>query len=102
VNIDPLKTQVPTTLGGVSRRGASTGGNAGAATGEEVVSEGIEIKENLVREAGSMPDVRADVVEMGRRLAADPNYPPDELVEKFASMLVDSGPGLLGEIEDSE
>jgi hypothetical protein len=35
----------------------------------------------------SLPDVRANVVEHGRRLAGDPAYPPRETIQRIAALL---------------
>ena len=42
----------------------------------------------LAKKAASGPDVRADEVERGKRLVADPNYPSDDLLEKLAEGLL--------------
>ncbi|MGH8018563.1 MAG: hypothetical protein ACREIA_09770 [Opitutaceae bacterium] len=34
-----------------------------------------------------IPEIRPEVVERGRQLAADPNYPPREVVQKIASLI---------------
>ncbi len=34
-----------------------------------------------------IPEIRPEVVERGRQLAADPGYPPREVVEKIARMI---------------
>ena len=44
----------------------------------------------LAQKAASGPDVRADEVERGKRLVADPNYPSDALLEKLAEGLLNS------------
>jgi hypothetical protein len=36
------------------------------------------------------PEVRAEVVEHGHKLAVDPNYPPREIIDDVARMIVDS------------
>ena len=44
----------------------------------------------LAQKAASGPDVRAEEVERGKRLVADPNYPSDDLLEKLAEGLLNS------------
>jgi hypothetical protein len=36
------------------------------------------------------PEIRPDVVEKGKQLAIDPNYPPRQLIESLAKLMVDS------------
>lgn len=36
------------------------------------------------------PDIRADEVERGKRLLADPNYPSDEILDKLSENLLRS------------
>lgn len=43
---------------------------------------------NRVRETlASIPEIRPEVVERGRALLADPNYPSQDIVEKIASLI---------------
>ena len=44
-----------------------------------------------LREAlNNSPEIRPEVVEKGKALAVDPNYPPRELIERLAQLMVDS------------
>lgn len=44
-----------------------------------------------LREAlAASPEIRPEVVEEGRRLAVDPNYPPLQIIEGLAEMLLQS------------
>jgi hypothetical protein len=46
---------------------------------------------NSLREAlAAIPEIRPEVVEEGRRLAVDPNYPPLQIIEGLAEMLLQS------------
>ena len=40
--------------------------------------------------ADSGPDLRADAIERGKRLVADPNYPSDKILEDLAEGLLGS------------
>ena len=42
----------------------------------------------LAAKAASGPDLRADEIERGKRLVADPNYPSDEILDKLAEGLL--------------
>lgn len=42
---------------------------------------------NMVDQLISQPEVRTEMVELGNRLVADPQYPPAEVVEKVAEIL---------------
>jgi len=63
----------------------------------ELPSEGVvrdsympEQNENLMQALRSQPDVRPDVLERARRLVADPDYPPKEVIGAVAKFLVQS------------
>ena len=43
---------------------------------------------SIAQKASAGPDLRADEVERGKRLVADPNYPSDDLLEKLAEGLL--------------
>lgn len=45
-------------------------------------------KENLLATMGTEPESRAEEVERGKTLAADPNYPSDDLLAKLANVFV--------------
>ena len=48
-------------------------------------------QEGLLDLVKDMPDVREDVVsEIGQKLADDPSYPTDEMIDQFSSMLVNT------------
>lgn len=44
--------------------------------------------ERLMQALRNQPDVRPEEVERGKALAADPNYPGDEVLGKLAEMFV--------------
>lgn len=46
-----------------------------------------ETSENVRSALASLPEVRADVVARGRQLAADPNYPSQDIVNKIAQLI---------------
>lgn len=46
---------------------------------------------DALREAlSNSPEVRPEMVERGKRLAVDPNYPPREIIEKLADLMLKS------------
>ncbi|HUG11250.1 MAG TPA: hypothetical protein VMM36_09565 [Opitutaceae bacterium] len=45
-----------------------------------------QLREALAR----LPEIRPGFVEMGKRLAADPSYPPPEVLKKVAAMILRS------------
>jgi hypothetical protein len=47
-------------------------------------------QETLQSVLESQPEVRPEVVERGRSLAVDGNYPPKELIRKLSEMLIAS------------
>ena len=58
-----------------------------ADSGERLSSSNTQ----ALREAlNNTPEIRPEVVEKGKALAVDPNYPPRELIERLAKLMVDS------------
>ena len=45
-------------------------------------------KEGLIQALASEPAVRSEVLERARRMAADPNYPPADVLEKLAEKFI--------------
>jgi len=101
VNIDPIKSHQPTGVESVSRRGVSTGGNKNAPSTGDAVLDNIS-QQNLVDQVRDMPEIRTDVTSIGRKLAEDPNYPPDEVIDKLANLLADLGPGWMDDLDTEE
>ncbi len=101
VNIDPLKRQLPTGLEGVTRRHTSAGEKQSTSAGQDAVLDNIN-RQNLLERIREIPEARSEVVEIGRRLAEDPNYPSDELVDKLANALADLEPGWLDALGTEE
>jgi hypothetical protein len=100
VNIDPLKSSPSETTGNVSKRGRITNSQT-MSTGTSTDSELDNIsQEGLLDLVKDMPDVRSEVVsEVGQKLANDPSYPTDEMVEKFASLLADADTSIMDSID---
>lgn len=90
VDIDPIRRQQPVTLRGVTRLAPKE--PAPAKDGVDGVQDQIA-RQNLVEKLMNMPEIRPEMVERGKQLAMDPNYPPEEVVnklaEKLASMPID-------------
>ncbi len=90
VDIDPIRRQQPITLRGVTRLASKE--PAPAKDGTDGVHDQIA-RQNLVEKLMNMPDVRPEMVERGKQLASDPDYPPEEVVnalaEKLANMPID-------------
>jgi hypothetical protein len=65
--------------------GPKKNAQADAAEGESFSSANT----NALREALSRsPEVRPEVVERGKHLAVDPNYPPREIIDRIAELMV--------------
>ena len=45
-------------------------------------------KEGLIQALAAEPAVRSEVLERARKLAADPNYPPADVLEKLAGKFI--------------
>jgi hypothetical protein len=84
MNIQPIKTEsVPPSSRPKSSQ-AAKGGEASPAA--DSVKPGIA--EKLMEAIRNEPDARAEVVERGRALVADPNYPNAEQLERLAELFV--------------
>ena len=60
---------------------------AGTESGDRLSSANTQ----ALREAlNNSPEIRPEVVEKGKNLAVDPNYPPRELIERLAKLMVES------------
>lgn len=58
-------------------------GGAAASTDEVVLDESKQLEARFAE----MPDTRSAMIERGKALVADPNYPPNETVQKIAHLL---------------
>ncbi len=96
MNIDPLKRQQPIALRGVTRRTRPDESEQRQTSGDAVLDN--ITRQNLVLQLKDLPEVRADVVELGRKLANDPGYPPDEVIDKLAQVIADMPVDWLDEV----
>lgn len=84
MNIDPLDNSgfiQPT------RANARSAARQPAAPQQESDRLSAELSEKVRQTLSSMPEIRPEVVERGRQLAADPSYPSPEIVQKIASLI---------------
>lgn len=61
-----------------------------AQTGPASESLSTAHAESLHRALASSPEIRPEMVELGRKLAVDPNYPPLEIIEQLSELFVNS------------
>ncbi|BET65955.1 hypothetical protein ASA1KI_08730 [Opitutales bacterium ASA1] len=65
--------------------------DAGRRPQEQAVENGDRVSvgtSSKIRQAlDQIPEIRPEVVERGRQLAADPSYPPREVVQKIAQLI---------------
>jgi hypothetical protein len=60
-------------------------------------------QQHLLDQVKDLPDIRTETVAgIGRKLADDPSYPSDEMIGKFASLLVSQEPGWMDAINAEE
>ena len=86
MNIDPLS----------SSGGPVNGANGFTHRNEETQSQhaakrdtiSIERSMRIDSAMDQIPEIRPEVVERGRQLLADPNYPSPDLAQKIASLIV--------------
>lgn len=86
MNIDPLRRPPPVTLKNVTRRAPSEErepASLGGAVKDEISQQ------DLVDRLMKMDELRPDVVALGRKLAEDPSYPPDNVIERLAEVLAE-------------
>lgn len=88
MNIDPLKRQPQIPLQGVTRRVQPDSSRQRRETSGDAVLDNIN-RQGLVQQLKDMPEVRSEVVDLGRKLADDPAYPPDEVIDQLAQVIAD-------------
>jgi uncharacterized membrane protein len=64
----------------LSKAEVETGGERLSSSNTEALREALK----------NSPEIRPEVVEKGKQLAVDPNYPPRQLIESLAKLMVDS------------
>ena len=85
MNIDPLSNS---NLIPPYRRHASFDERPGqAATSNDHDRLSARLSTSVRDTLAALPDIRPDVVERGRQLLADPNYPGQAIVQKIASLI---------------
>jgi hypothetical protein len=84
MNIQPIKTETVPPSPRPKPAQAAKGG--GASPASDSVKPGVA--EKLMEAIRNEPETRAEVVERGRALVADPNYPSAEQLEKLAELFV--------------
>ena len=86
MNIDPLNSSG----GPINGAQGSTQRNADTPNQIEANGDSISIERSM--RIGSamdrMPEIRPEMVERGRQLLADPNYPSPEITRNIASLIV--------------
>ena len=85
MNIDPLNNSDYI----YSLRG-KTQGNGHRQQQEAAVSQdqlSVNTSSKIRQALDQIPEIRPEVVERGRQLAADPNYPSQEVVRKIAQLI---------------
>jgi hypothetical protein len=94
MNIDPHKMSNP--LQGPLKRGVTkktksseTASASALNTGSEVFG-GSEIQEVIRESLESMPEIRQHLVEVGRELAGDDNYPSAEDLDALSRLALES------------
>jgi cytidylate kinase len=86
MNIDPLSNSSYVQQARINNRPKSQDDEAISAD-RDTDSLSTETSENVRSALASMPEVRPEVVERGRQLAADSDYPSQDIVNKIASLI---------------
>ena len=84
MNILPIKSDAVQVPSKAKPKAEPNGTESTDAPGQEKVGR----KERLIQALASEPAVRSDVLERARRLAADPDYPPADVLEKLAEKFI--------------
>lgn len=79
----------PSLPGGVPPVGGKSAGKPAAETQNRDTLD-ITASTALRQSLADLPEVRPEVVEKGRRLVVDPNYPPRAIIEDIARLIVRS------------
>ncbi len=62
----------------------SSKGASSSASSDQLALNQVQ---SMVGDLISMPEVREDIVELGRKLAKDPSYPQEDVVDQVARIL---------------
>jgi hypothetical protein len=88
MNIDPLKTSSNQAYSlqspGQNQNGVAQSAPA-AQSGSDKLSS--EMTDKVRASLAAMPEVRPEVVERGRQLASNPNWPTPEIINNIAGMI---------------
>jgi uncharacterized membrane protein len=87
--------QSTSNLGGYNRADAAALATAKQAATPKLAEQAGErlssANTQALREAlNNAPEVRPEVVERAKKLSVDPNYPPRELIERLAKLMVET------------
>ena len=87
MNIDPLKTSNQAyTLQSLGQTSNGSGQPAPAAQ-DDSDKLSAEMTEKVRARLAAMPEIRPEVVERGRQLLADSNYPSPEIINSIAGLI---------------
>jgi hypothetical protein len=89
MKIQPVKTDIIQQPARARRKVASDAAEAKEACGPQKAGRKDSLKEALMRE----PAVRPEVIERARQLAADPEYPPADVLAKVAAKFIVAAKG---------
>jgi hypothetical protein len=88
MNIDPLKTSSNQAYSlqslGQNQNGAAQSAPAAQGDSDKLSAE---MTDKVRASLAAMPEIRPEVVERGRQLAANPNWPTPEIINNIAGMI---------------
>lgn len=88
MNIDPLKTPANTAYSLQSLgQNANPAAQQTPAAQDDADKLSVEVTDNVRAALAAMPEIRPEVVERGRQLLADPNYPSKDIVNSIAGLI---------------
>jgi len=86
MNIDPLNSSGGLINGGNGATRSSQNTHIQSGSGRDSIS--IERSMRIDSAMAQIPEIRSEVVERGRQLLSDPNYPGPEIAQQIASLIV--------------
>lgn len=88
MRIDPSRNSQLNATGKVARKRSGGGEAASASSGSTPAdSAALGQVKAMVEQLIDLPDVREEMVDLGKRLAEDPRYPGEDVIEEVARIL---------------
>ena len=87
MNIDPLSTNAQAYSLSPAAQSQNAAAQPKPATPEDAETLSAEMTDKVRASLAAMPEIRPEVVERGRQLLSDPNWPTPEIINSIAGMI---------------